>query len=179
MMSARNAADDPTTVEVVIEVSRGSFLKRGSRGQFDFLSPFPCPYNYGSVPEYIGGDGDYLDALVLGPRLPRGGRVRVPARGAVGMTERRVYEDKLVCAAQDLSERGQRRVLFFLRCYARCKSLLNALRGRPGRVRCEGWVDAAAAVSRARPAGRAQRRNTGGTSLRGVNRDGASSRQRR
>ena len=75
----------------------------------------------------------------------------VQALGAVGMRERGVYEDKLVCAPCSLSNEDRRKVLLFLRCYARCKSLLNALRGRPGRVRCEGWVDTVAAMGRARP----------------------------
>ena len=45
---------EPPEVEVVIEVPRGSFLKRGSTGQIDFISPLPCPYNYGSVPTSPG-----------------------------------------------------------------------------------------------------------------------------
>jgi inorganic pyrophosphatase len=53
---------------VVIEVPRGSFLKRGSTGHVDFISPLPCPFNYGSVPIYLGLEGDLLDALVLGKR---------------------------------------------------------------------------------------------------------------
>ena len=32
-------------VEVVIEIPRGSFLKRGWDGSVDFISPFPCPFN--------------------------------------------------------------------------------------------------------------------------------------
>ena len=56
---------DPPEVEVVIEVPRGSFLKRGSTGRVDFISPLPCPFNYGSVPNYVGLEGDLLDALVL------------------------------------------------------------------------------------------------------------------
>jgi inorganic pyrophosphatase len=56
-------------VEVVIEIPRGSFLKRGWDGSVDFISPFPCPFNYGAIQDYIGGDGDLLDAVVLGPRL--------------------------------------------------------------------------------------------------------------
>ena len=40
----------PPEVEVVIEIPRGSFLKRGSTGHVDFVSPLPCPFNYGSVP---------------------------------------------------------------------------------------------------------------------------------
>ena len=30
-------------LEVVIEIPRGSFLKRGSTGHIDFVSPLPCP----------------------------------------------------------------------------------------------------------------------------------------
>ena len=35
---------EPPEVEVRIEIPRGSFLKRGSTGHIDFISPFPCPY---------------------------------------------------------------------------------------------------------------------------------------
>lgn len=70
-------------VEVEIEIPRGSFLKRGSTHHIDFISPLPCPYNYGSVPQLLGLEGDLLDALVLGPRLLRGTRIRVRAWGAV------------------------------------------------------------------------------------------------
>ena len=62
----------PPELEVTIELPRGSFLKRGSTGQLDFVSPLPCPFNYGSVERLIGLEGDLLDAVVLGPRLPRG-----------------------------------------------------------------------------------------------------------
>lgn len=74
MKSHRHYQSEPPEVEVVIEVPRGSFLKRGSTGRIDFVSPLPCPFNYGYVPDYIGGEGDYLDAVVLGPRLPLGSR---------------------------------------------------------------------------------------------------------
>jgi len=50
-------------VDVVIEIPRGSFLKRGSTGHVDFISPLPCPFNYGSVPSYLGREGDLLDAV--------------------------------------------------------------------------------------------------------------------
>ena len=58
----------PGEIEVVIEIPKWSFLKRGTSGKVDFVSPFPCPFNYGSVPRYIGLEGDLLDAVVLGPR---------------------------------------------------------------------------------------------------------------
>ena len=85
---AGNAPSEPPEVEVVIEVPRGSFLKRGSTGHVDFISPLACPFNYGSVPKFLGLEGDLLDALVLGPRLSLGTRIRVKAWGAVTLTDR-------------------------------------------------------------------------------------------
>src|SRR5215475_5228719 len=107
------AAVEAPELEVVIEVPRGSFLKRGSTGHVDFVSPLPCPFNYGSVPSYLGLEGDLLDALVLGPRLALGTRVRVQAWGAVTLTDRGMCDDKLVCAPTPPSPAQRRFVLAF------------------------------------------------------------------
>jgi inorganic pyrophosphatase len=141
----------PPELEVVIEIPRGSFLKRGSTGRIDFISPLPCPFNYGSVPSYIGLEGDLLDAVVLGPRLPLGSRVRVKAWGAVVLTDRGMTDDKLICCDKPLSDAQRRNVLRFFRFYARCKGLLNTWRRRPGRNECDGWREAAYALNRAQP----------------------------
>jgi len=150
-LHSANAAGGPPEVEVLIEVPRGSFLKRGSTGHVDFVSPLPCPFNYGSVPSHLGLEGDLLDAVVLGPRLALGTRTRVKAWGAVTLTDRGMTDDKLICSsrAPDASER--RRILRFFRFYARCKGLLNLWRRRPGRNACDGWCEAAEALARARP----------------------------
>jgi inorganic pyrophosphatase len=139
------------TVEVVIEIPRGSFLKRGSTGRIDFVSPFPCPFNYGSVPAFVGLEGDLLDAVVLGPRLALGSRVRVPAWGAVTLTDRGMSDDKLICSERPVNARERRMVLRFFRFYAVCKGLLNVVRRRPGRNACDGWLEPAQAIARARP----------------------------
>ena len=138
-------------LEVVIEIPRGSFLKRGSTGRLDFISLLPCPFNYGSVETLLGLENDLLDAVVLGPRLRRGTRVRVKAFGAVGLTDRGMYDDKLICSRRPLTRGQERLILGFFSIYARCKWLLNLLRGRPGRNACEGWCDAESAIARARP----------------------------
>jgi inorganic pyrophosphatase len=148
---ASEASPEPPEVEVVIEVPRGSFLKRGATGRVDFVSPLPCPFNYGSVPVYLGLEGDLLDALVLGPRLPLGTRLRVKAWGAVTLTDRGMTDDKLVCSDEPPSPAQRRNVLRFFRFYAKCKGLLNLWRRRPGRNACEGWCEAAQALARARP----------------------------
>ncbi len=144
---------EPPEVEVVIEIPRGSFLKRGSSGHVDFISPFPCPFNYGCVPNYIGGEGDLLDAVVLGPRLPLGTRVRVRAWGAIGLSERFMYDDKLICSAEPLRDSQRRAALRFFHFYAFCKGWLNFWRGRQGPSRCEGWGAASDAIARAKPIG--------------------------
>ena len=61
----RDASQRFPEVEVLIEIPRGSFVKRGSTGHVDFVSPLPCPFNYGSVPQLVGLEGDLLDAVVL------------------------------------------------------------------------------------------------------------------
>jgi len=145
------AALQPLEVDVVIEVPRGSFLKRGSSGRIDFVSPLPCPFNYGAVPTHLGLEGDLLDALVLGPRLRFGTRRRLRAWGAVTMTDRGMSDDKLICSENRPSASDIRKVLRFFRFYAMCKGLLNRWRRRPGRNACEGWCAAGEAFARARP----------------------------
>lgn len=138
-------------VNVVIEIPRGSFLKRGSSGALDFISPLPCPFNYGSIPDYIGLEGDLLDAVVLGPRLPLGKKVSIYVWGAVGLTDRGLYDDKLICSLSPVSPWKQRLIVLFFIIYARAKSFLNLTRGRKGRNRCEGWQEAESALARAIP----------------------------
>ncbi|OGA49364.1 MAG: inorganic pyrophosphatase [Betaproteobacteria bacterium RIFCSPLOWO2_12_FULL_63_13] len=145
------ASTAPPEVEVVIEVPRGSFLKRGSTGHVDFISPLPCPFNYGSVPKYLGLEGDLLDAVVLGRRLPLGTRIRVKAWGAVILTDRGMTDDKLICSDHPLNSSERRKVLRFFHFYAMCKGLLNVWRRRPGRNACDGWCEAIQALARARP----------------------------
>ena len=141
----------PAEVEVVIEIPKGSFIKRGSTGQVDFISPLPCPYNYGSVPKFIGMEGDLLDALVLGPRLRTGSLLRLKAWGAVTLVDRGMADDKLVCSTSPPSEAEKRNVLRFFHIYAKCKGLLNVWRRRPGRNECDGWISATQALARAKP----------------------------
>jgi inorganic pyrophosphatase len=136
-------------VEVIIEIPRGSFLKRGSSGKLDFISPLPCPFNYGSIPAYIGLDGDLLDAVVLGPRLPLGATVKVHTWGAIRMIDHGLYDDKLICSYSPIPPWKKRLIHLFFMIYAKAKILLNWLRGNKGINRCEGWHEAESALARA------------------------------
>ncbi len=138
-------------IEIVIEVPRGSFLKRTSSGDVDFFSPFPCPFNYGSVRGLSGPDGDPLDAVLLGPRVPRGTRATVRVVGAVQLVDRGLIDDKLICSARPLGRCDRYLVLLFFKFYAGCKRLLYMIRRLPGSTYCAGWSDPGAAIERARP----------------------------
>lgn len=139
-------------VDVIIEVPRGSFLKRGLTGEIDFISPLPCPFNYGSIPAFIGMDGDLLDAVVLGPRIPFGTKVTVQAWGAIGMIDQGLYEDKLICSHSPIPSWKLRLIHLYFRFYAKAKTVLNVLRGRWHLNSCEGWCEVDAALARAKPA---------------------------
>jgi inorganic pyrophosphatase len=146
----KTCIEDTIALEVVIEIPRGSFLKRASSGKVDFISPFPCPFNYGSADAYLGSDGDSLDAVVLGPRLSRGTRMTARVFGAVRLFDRGVSDDKLICSDGPIGPVQRFLIFLFFKFYSACKRLLYLLRGCPGSYRCAGWCDPKSAIERAR-----------------------------
>jgi inorganic pyrophosphatase len=125
-------------LEVLIDVPRGSFIKRHDDGSVDYVSPLPCPFNYGSVPGTLSGDGDRLDAVVMGPRLAQGATVRVPVRAVVHFTDAGDSDPKYVCSPAPLSTRDRAVVTTFFRVYAYLKGALNLARGKRGVTRYGG-----------------------------------------
>lgn len=135
------------TLEVLIEVPRGSFVKRDARGSFEFLSPLPCPFNYGSVPALLAADRDARDAVVLGPRLRAGSRVSCQVQALIVFLDAGVQDDKLICAERPLCPAEAHKVLRFFHLYARCKRLMNLVAGRHGPTHCLGWGDAGCSLA--------------------------------
>lgn len=122
----------PSEVEALVEVPRGSFLKRelhegGAR--LDFISPVPCPFNYGCVPDVEGLDGDPLDAVILGPRLALGTRARRGVVAVVRFEDGGQVDDKLVLSDAPLTRAQLRALRAFFRGYAVARRLMNL---RPG-----------------------------------------------
>jgi inorganic pyrophosphatase len=127
-------------VDVRIETPRWSFAKGNAGAGHDFVSPLPCPFNYGSVPGTVAEDGDAQDALVLGPRLGRGELCRRSALGLVSFLDAGRRDDKLVCGTGPELDGALPRLslrLFFT-VYALAKRIQNRLRGERGRTRFEG-----------------------------------------
>ncbi len=131
--------DLPERPRVQIELSRWSLVKRTSDGQIDFIAPLPCPYNYGCIPDLASGDGDPLDAVVLGPRLPEGLCLTLPVVGVLDFVDCGRPDPKVVCSAQPLSSADRAGLLAFFGVYARCKALLAFARGKKGATRSLGF----------------------------------------
>lgn len=104
------------TVTAVIEIPAGANDKwevRIPEGKmvWDMLDGKPrvvkylgYPANYGIIPQTVlskrmGGDGDPLDILVLGPAYKRGQAVRARLIGLMRMTEKGERDDKLIAVA--------------------------------------------------------------------------------
>ncbi|HET8938731.1 MAG TPA: inorganic diphosphatase [Polyangiales bacterium] len=127
----------PQQIEVLIELPLHTIIKRREDGRVDFLSPLPCPYNYGSVPGTHAADGDSEDALVLGPRLPKGVRTRARVLARANFYDAGSFDGKWVCG-DSMSERERQQLIVFFHVYARCKAILNWLRRKSGRTAFEG-----------------------------------------
>lgn len=125
---------------VVIDVPRGSFIKRTDDGEVDFVSPFPSPFNYGHVPGTVGDDGDAQDAVVLGPTMALGTTATLPARARVNFIDAGRPDPKWVCATTPLSRAQRLQVEAFFRFYAVVKRWINRVRGKPGSTRYLGWL---------------------------------------
>lgn len=131
----------PNAVVVRIEVPRGSFVKRRPDGRVDFVSPLPCPYNYGSIEGTKASDGDPLDAIVLGSRLPYGVRYLGTVRAVMAFVDDGELDAKIVCSAAPLTDLDRRGIEAFLRVYAWLKRALYLVRGRRGPTHVAGWIE--------------------------------------
>jgi inorganic pyrophosphatase len=128
----------PARAEVIVDVPRFSYVKRRDDGSIDFISPWPCPFNYGSVPGTISGDGDRIDAVVLGPRVARHTRRFWPVVGVVLFLDAGERDPKWICADRPLDAIDRLQLAAFFHVYAQAKRALNLLRRRPGATRFEG-----------------------------------------
>jgi len=125
---------------VVIDVPRGSFLKRDDNGAIDFVSPVPCPFNYGHVPGTLADDGEACDAVVLGPRLSLGSTSIVPVRGRVDFVDSGRPDPKWICSGAPISTFQRFQVNAFFRFYAFVKRGINRFRGKRGPTCYLGWL---------------------------------------
>lgn len=93
------------TLRVLIECEKGSVHKYEWDDSIDapvivrdLCKKYKYPYNYGSVPQTLAGDGDSLDAIVIcdEPIAP-GTVVNCKVLGVVRMIDNGEEDDKLLC----------------------------------------------------------------------------------
>ena len=124
-------------VDIVIEIPRGSRVKRRSGGTVDYASPIALPFDYGCVPDVLAGDGDPLDVIVIGGPRPAGTRLSLPIRAVIPFVDGGRPDPKLVCSGLPLTEADERRVRRFFWWFSRLKWALNRARGIRGRTGVE------------------------------------------
>ena len=103
----------PDTVNVVIEIPKntnekwevskidGSLENEFFMGEPRTINYLPYPINYGMIPRTVlplklGGDGDPVDAIVLGEALPRGEVVETKVLGLIKMRDMGEVDDKVI-----------------------------------------------------------------------------------
>ena len=103
----------PDTVNVVIEIPKntnekwevskidGSLEHEFFMGAPRIINYLPYPINYGMIPRTVlplklGGDGDPVDAIVLGDALPRGEVVETKVLGLIKMRDMGEVDDKVI-----------------------------------------------------------------------------------
>ena len=152
-------------VHIVIEIPAGTnakweTTKDGDSIAWEMLDTGPrvvqylaYPGNYGMIPrtllpEAMGGDGDPLDVILLGPAVPRGSVVRARPVGVLELLDTGEDDDKIVAVPLD-GLFSEIRDLEALRTgYAGALEILDIWFGSykgPGVVETGGWRDAGAA----------------------------------
>lgn len=144
-------------VSVRVDTPMGGFIKRRDDGGIDYISPLPCPFNYGCVPDTPSADGDALDAVLLGARVGGGTTTTSRAWAVVDFVDAGCEDPKLICADEAPSRSQRARVMAFFRAYAWLKAALNAARGTSGVTAYRGWrwlPDEGGEASKDRPCSR-------------------------
>ena len=110
---------------ILIETSRGSFVKRNEHGQIDYVSPVPSPFHYGSLIGLDGGDGDPMDALWFGD-TPNDIQVIGIVIGVVRFRDKGSVDDKWILTdGRPLTRVELFALQHFFRGYATLKNLLE------------------------------------------------------
>lgn len=117
-----------TRVRVHIDVPRGSFVKP-RRGRRAFVSPLPCPFDYGELVGLTADDGDAVDAILFGrDGGPLDGEHVVC--GVVRFVDKGLVDDKWIVGRPPTRSEERALALFFT-TYAWVKTVARLGRGGP------------------------------------------------
>jgi inorganic pyrophosphatase len=109
---------------ICIEVPRGGLIKRNEHGDIDYISPMPCPFNYGSVLQIKGEDGDLQDAILLGKKKSVGFCGEYQLLGQVLFMDKGEEDHKWIFSEKNIIRLRDKVVLHaFFRIYAKIKKI--------------------------------------------------------
>jgi inorganic pyrophosphatase len=132
----------PERTTAILEVPRGSRVKRHPDGRLQYVSPLASPFDYGFAPDVPHApDGDPQDVLLVGRPHPLGVRVPVRIVGVVELLDAGLRDDKWIAVPAD-EERPrdlEARVRSFFVRYRRMKNLLASARRRRGVLVLDHW----------------------------------------
>ena len=142
MASAQSPRHNPrvgAVYQVIIETPRFGLIKRKANGAIDFISPVPCPFNYGRIDGTVSGDGDPLDAILLGERVPLGATHAAEHRATVHFVDDGKPDPKLVLSAAPITKAQAAQLQAFFSVYGVLKRALTLARGRLGVTRVDRY----------------------------------------
>jgi len=95
-----------TTAKWQLDKSSGNIKWEVVNNKYRIVNYLAYPVNYGFVPGTIlskenGGDGDPLDAMILGSALERGEIVACDIIGVLRMLDNEEYDDKLIAITEN------------------------------------------------------------------------------
>ena len=109
---------------ICIEVPKWGMIKRNEKGNIDYISPIPCPFNYGSVENIQGDDGDLQDAILLGEKKKFRFRGTYKLLGKIYFIDQGRYDHKWIFSENSTIRRRDWMVLdHFFRIYAQIKRI--------------------------------------------------------
>jgi len=95
-----------TTAKYMVDLKSGMIELEQKNGLPRYVQYLGYPCNYGNIPRSIllkskGGDGDAIDAIVLGPSVPTGSVVKGRAIGILSLVDTGEKDDKVVVVMEN------------------------------------------------------------------------------
>jgi inorganic pyrophosphatase len=122
---------------IVIETPKGSFVKRNEHYDIDFVSPLPCPFNYGHIKGEMGGDGDPLDGILLGRHQCCNTEISAKVVGCVRFIDDGARDDKWILSDKNPTKIQKWMIVRFFGIYVPMKRLVLVFKGRKGITKVE------------------------------------------
>lgn len=95
-----------TSAKWEVDKKSGQLVWDKKNGKYRVVKYLPYPGNYGMIPQTLlpkelGGDGDPLDVIIIGPAVERGTVLLIRLIGVLKLLDKGEQDDKLIAVAKD------------------------------------------------------------------------------